>query len=179
MEGSHTWTGSIHMYVLPWKAAILEPGPYTCTCWHGRQPDLKWVYIRVHFWLEVVTLNPVNNQTGKRHFICVSMATNQDFHRTLVTVVHCHLLLIYLLFCYLYSCWPLFFASEKKLDFFFFLLMPSFTKAKTFAKCPSVYKNLLLFIFAFPMNNSCEHFFYLLCNGGGRLPTAVHLPPWI
>ena len=37
------------------------------------------INIRVHFWLEVVTLNPVNNQTGKRHFICVSMATNQYF----------------------------------------------------------------------------------------------------
>ena len=119
---------------------------------------VTWVYIRVHFWLEVVTLNPVNNQTGKRHFICVSMATNQDFHRTLVTVVYCHLLL-YLLFLLFISCWPHFFCIWEKTGFFF-LLMPSFTKAKTFAKCPSVYKDLLLFIFAFPMNNSCEHFFF-------------------
>ena len=126
MEGSHTWKGSIYMYMLLWKAAILERGPYRpytcalCMCCHGRRPYLKWVHKRVHFWHEVVTLNPVSNQTGKRHFLCVSMATSQDFHRTLVTVVHCHLLLFIFSFCSLYSCWPhFFFASEKQLEFFF------------------------------------------------------------
>ena len=52
------------------------------------------LHVCTHFWHEVVYLNPVNNQTGKRHFSCVSMATNGDLHRALVTVVHCCELLI-------------------------------------------------------------------------------------
>ena len=172
MEGGHTWKRSIYMYtlyVLPWKVAVLERGPYTytlCTCCHGRRPYLKGVHIHVHFWLEVVTLNPVKNQTGKRHFICVSMATNQDFHRTLVT---CQFIAIN---CFFFSLFipadhVFFFASEKKPKYFvyiiifFFCLMPSFTKAKTFAKCPSVW-DLLFFIFAFSLKNLCIHFLLTL-----------------
>ena len=136
MEGGHTWKGSVYTNVLPWKAVILERGPDI----HVRVA-MEGGHIWKDFWLEVVTLNPVDNQTGKRHFICVSMATNQDFRWTLVTVVLCH---IY--FAFFYSCWPrLFLPLIRNWNYlclcnFFSCLLPSFTKAKTFAKCPSVYK---------------------------------------
>ena len=63
-----------------------------------------------HFHIMVVTLNPFNNQTGKRHFSCVSMATNQNLHITLVTAVHWYDLCktIFLLFFFGPACRPTF-----------------------------------------------------------------------
>ena len=131
---------------------LLPTSNWLCMCCHGRRPFLKGVHIRVHFWLKVVTLNPVNNQTGKRHFICVSMATNQDFHRTLVTVANCHLPL-FNFFIALYIPADHIFCLWEEIGifiYFFSCLMPSFTKAKTFAKCPSVDKICcFLFIYFF------------------------------
>ena len=90
-----------------------------------------------------VALNPVNSLTGMRHFVCVSMATNQDLHRTWVKVVNCNELLfktvnsIFSLFFFLnFFLLPL----SRNGIFFFLCLTPSFTKAKTFAKCPRVYQ---------------------------------------
>ena len=97
----------------------------------------------------MVTLNPVNNQTGKRHFSCVSMATNLDLHRTSATPVHCELLEIFSSFSGLLT--SFFSLLSRNLNFssiYIFCLMPSFTKAKTFAKCPlmSFWELLLLFL---------------------------------
>ena len=160
MEGSHTSKVSIYMYVLPWKAAKLEMGLYTCTL-------LAW---GCH-------LEPSQQPNRQAPFYLCFHGNQSRFSQDVGNSCSLTFTAIYCFAIYIPAD-HIFFASEKKLDFFF-LLMPSFSKAKTFAKCPSVYKDLLLFIFAFPMNNSCEHFFYLLCNGGRRLPTAVHLPPWI
>ena len=171
------------LFVLPWKAAILERGPYTCTlctCCHGRRPYSQRVHIHVHFWLKVVTLNPVNNQPGERHFICVSMATNQDIHRMLVTVAYCHLPLFNFILLFTFLRTTLFLPLGRNwniLFLFFFCQMPSFTKAKTFAKCPSVYKICCIF-FLWTIRVK-KKTFYLLCDGGRRLPTALHLPPSI
>ena len=74
--------------------------------------------------------------------------------------------------------------------FFYFILfyfsMPSFTKAKTFAKCPLIYKICCISIYFFLLFLSTFivyffYYFYLLCNCCHGLSTALHLPPlsWI
>ena len=73
-----------------------------------------WVHT---FWRKVVTFNPVNSQTGKRHFSCVSMATNKDLHR-MFFAMNC--LKKFSLF---FRPADLFvFASEQKLEFFIYII---------------------------------------------------------
>ena len=60
--------------------------------------------------------------------------------------------------------------------------MPSFTKAKTFAKCPLMSFWELLLLFLLFLSTIFVHvffFFNLLCNGCCGLQTALHLPSWI
>ena len=83
-----------------------------------------------------------------------------------------------------FFCRPSFFRlwAETGICLYFILFyfsMPSFTKAKTFAKCPWIYK-ICCFFFAVSITFYCILFFtifYLLCNGCRGLPTALHLPP--
>ena len=77
----------------------------------------------------VVTFNPntINNQTGKRHFSCVSMATNGDFHMTLVQMLIAMIKkkkkkkLFALIFLGLLTNFFFFFASEQKREFFIYV----------------------------------------------------------
>ena len=146
-----------------------EPSINVCTIWH-----------------KVVTLNPVNNQPSA--ILVVSMATNQNLHSTSLTDVHCHYLFKTIFSLFFFFFFPgrltnLFFffrlwAEPGILCLYFFGLMPSFTKAKTFAKCPLMSSGELLLLFFFLL--FCQLFscmlFNLLCNGCHGLRTALHQP---
>ena len=133
-----------------------------------------------HFWRKLVTLNPVSNQTGKRHFSCVSMATNRDLHMMLVTAFHCYGLLKTICFFFQVG-WLTFvrFWAETVFFFFLFFLMPSFTKAKTFAKCPLMRLGelLLLFFLLFSVNyfRACFSTYFVMVAVGFKPFCVCHL----
>ena len=119
-----------------------------------------FLHIHVHTLAQGCHLEPSQQLKGMRHFVCVSMATNQDLHRTWAKVVNCN----ELLFKSVNSFFSLFFlpvfflfASEQKS--FFFMPNAQFYQSQDLCQMPTSLQDLLHFIFVLFFNYSCIHLF--------------------
>ena len=107
-----------------------------------------FLHIHVHTLAQGCHLEPSQQLKGVRHFVCVSIATNQDLHRTWAKVVNCN----ELLFKSVNSFFSLFFlpvfflfASEQKS--FFFMPNAQFYQSQVLCQMPTSLQDLLHFIF--------------------------------